>query len=63
MSPGDRTNFLKTFFASGLSGSFGIWHNVDVRSLLEQGMVQWLERTPPTNVARVQTPASTPYVG
>ena len=36
MSPGDRTNFLKTFFASGLSGSFGIWHNVDVRSLLEQ---------------------------
>ena len=29
----------------------------------EQGMAQWWERSPPTNVARVQIPASTPYVG
>ena len=26
-------------------------------------MAQWWERSPPTNVARVQIPASTPYVG
>ena len=26
-------------------------------------MEQWWERSPPTNVARVQIPASTPYVG
>ena len=26
-------------------------------------MVQWWEHSPPTNVARVQIPASTPYVG
>ena len=32
-------------------------------SLGEQGMAQWWERSPPTNVARVQIPASTPYVG
>ena len=29
----------------------------------EQGMAQWWERSPPTNVARVQIPPSTPYVG
>ena len=29
----------------------------------EQGMAQLWERSPPTNVARVQIPASTPYVG
>ena len=29
----------------------------------EQGMAQWWERSPPTNVARLQIPASTPYVG
>ena len=29
----------------------------------EQGMARWWERSPPTNVARVQIPASTPYVG
>ena len=29
----------------------------------EQGIAQWWERLPPTNVARVQVPASTPYVG
>ena len=29
----------------------------------EQGMAQRWERSPPTNVARVQIPASTPYVG
>ena len=29
----------------------------------EQGMAQWWEHSPPTNVARVQIPASTPYVG
>ena len=29
----------------------------------EQGMAQWWERSPPTNVVRVQIPASTPYVG
>ena len=32
-------------------------------SLGEQGMAQWWERSPPTNVARVQIPASSPYVG
>ena len=32
-------------------------------NLGEQGMAQWWERSPPTNVARVQIPASTPYVG
>ena len=29
----------------------------------KQGMAQWLECSPPTNVARVQIPVSTPYVG
>ena len=29
----------------------------------EQGMAQWWEHSPPTNVARVQISASTPYVG
>ena len=29
----------------------------------KQGMAQWLERSPPINVARVQIPAATPYVG
>ena len=29
----------------------------------EQGMARWWERSPPTNVARVQIPASTPNVG
>ena len=29
----------------------------------EQGMAQWRELSPPTNVARVRLPASTPYVG
>ena len=29
----------------------------------EQGMVQWWEHSPPTNVAQLQIPASTPYVG
>ena len=29
----------------------------------EQGVVQWWEHSPPTNVARVQILASTPYVG
>ena len=29
----------------------------------EQGMAQWWERSPPTNVARVQISTSTPYVG
>ena len=29
----------------------------------KQGMTQWWERSPPTNVARVQIPAATPYVG
>ena len=29
----------------------------------EQGMAQWWERSPPTNVARVQLPELTPYVG
>ena len=32
-------------------------------SIGEQGMAQWWERWPPTNVARVQIPASTSYVG
>ena len=29
----------------------------------KQGMAQWWERSLPTNVARVQIPTSTPYVG
>ena len=29
----------------------------------EQGMAQWWEHLPPTNVGRAQIPASTPYVG
>ena len=29
----------------------------------EQGMAKWWERSPPTNVARVQILALTPYVG
>ena len=29
----------------------------------KQGMAQWWECSPPSNVARVQIPASTPYVG
>jgi len=29
----------------------------------KQGMEQWWERLPPTNVARVQIPESTPYLG
>ena len=29
----------------------------------KQGVAQWWARSPPTNVARVQIPASTPYVG
>ena len=32
-------------------------------NLGEQGMAQWWERSPPTNVARVRILASTPYVG
>ena len=47
-------------------GSFTYKKNVmDVifRAPGEQGMAQWWERLPPTNVARVQIPASTPYVG
>ena len=35
-----------------------VTHNIG-----EQGMVQWWERSPPTNVAQVQIPASTPYMG
>ena len=33
------------------------------KPLGEQGMAQWWQRWPPTNVAQVQIPASTPYVG
>ena len=33
------------------------------KPLGEQGMAQWWQRLPPTNVAQVQIPASTPYVG
>ena len=29
----------------------------------EQGIAQWWEHSPPTDVVRVQIPASTPYVG
>ena len=32
-------------------------------SYWEQGMAQWWEHLPPTNVAQVQIPASTPYAG
>ena len=32
-------------------------------NLGEQGMAQWWERSPPTNVARVRILASTPYMG
>ena len=32
-------------------------------NLGEQGMAQWWERSPPTNVARVRILASTPFVG
>ena len=31
--------------------------------IMEQAIAQWWERSPPTNVARVQILASTPYVG
>ena len=31
-----------------------------IHNIGEQGMVQWWERSPPTNVAQVQIPASTP---
>ena len=32
-------------------------------ALGEQGMAQWWERSPPTSVARIQIPVSTPFVG
>ena len=31
--------------------------------MVEQGLAQWWEHSPPTKVARVQIPASKPYVG
>ena len=49
--------------ASGLSFPFGGGGGIFRRPFGEQGMAQGRERSPPTNVARVQIPASTPYVG
>ena len=40
-----------------------LWINeLKPRNIEEQGMAQWWERLPPTNVAWVQIPVSTPYV-
>ena len=49
-------NFKDMLFSLNVSFEFN-------NHLEKQGMVQWWEHWPPINVARVQIPASTPYVG
>ena len=46
-------------------GSVDLNHPVLLSALTSWGarVAQWWERSPPTNVARFQLPASTPYVG
>ena len=49
--------------AGGFSFLFGGGGGIFRRPFGEQGMARGWERSPPTNVARIQIPASTPYMG
>ena len=51
------------FLLDRLNFPFQRWLSFPGLFFGKPGMTQWWERSPPTNVARVQIPASTPYVG
>ena len=59
-------NLFKIFFRK-VSGSVKFLlkrtQNLNLHHPWGARVVQWCECSPPTNVARVQRPASTPYVG
>ena len=61
MTPNYNATHFSIFHHTRILASEGL--GGQYQEAVEQGMAQWWERSPPTNVARVQIPVSTPYVG